>query len=222
MIGKLFRFIKSCGRVYAHIVVNALFPLSLCWSVNIVELAFEYHHLSEILTYLGIALIPLYLWRLIYFVSFNKNSKLFVFRNFDQNNISWFGLVCATVTIISIFRDSYLLYYENLEMIPAGIIGKYLDFLFQPELLSWSTISFWLVLRYLLIILSFYPYIININNLFNWQSFSIADYQIKSNKANSPNNSPQNRKTSSNQNNHHTKNPRRRRKMHGKKLTYIE
>ena len=60
MIGKLFKFIKSCCRVYAHIVVNALFPLSLCWSVNIIEVAFEYHRLSDILTYLAIALIPLY------------------------------------------------------------------------------------------------------------------------------------------------------------------
>lgn len=222
MRDKLLHLIQPACRAYAHLFINALFPLSLCWSVNSVQMAFDYHHLADILTHLGIALIPLYLWRLIYLISFQQNSKLFLFRNFNHNKISWLGLICATVTLISICRDSYLLYAKNLDIIPAGIIGKYLDYLFQPELLSWSTISFWLVVRYLLIILSFYPYFINLNQLFNRQFFPLANPQIKSNQVNLFPNSCQNSTRGSKSNNPQKKFPHRRRKMYRKKLTYID
>jgi len=236
MIGTLFRLSKSGCRIYANIVINALFPLTLCWSINIVEQAFEYDRLADILTYLGIALIPLYLWRLIYLLSFRQDSRLFVFRNFNQNNVAWFGLLCATVTIISIAKDFYLFYSKNLDIIPTGIVGKYLDFLFQPDLLSWSNISFWLVLRYLLIIMSLCPYIININNIFHLQSgVGKHYYKLPTPQSNPSQNGrfsenptvyPQNNSFNSN-NSYQTQTQRKTKNNHrhgktGKKLTYIE
>jgi hypothetical protein len=232
MIRKLFFYGKSVCRVYAHVIINALFPFSICWSIGIIQQAFKFNSLSDKLIYLGLAILPLYCWRLIYIYCIDQKSKLFVFRNITNNNICFFGLVSITVTILSVVRDLFLINNKNLDMIPAGIIGKYFNYLFQPDSFSFSNLSFWLLLRYFLVIISFYPYVTNIHNIFDLKPLiKYQNYNIKTEKSNnyrnqetyiqSDNADPNNNNT--NNKNKKSKSSRNRRgKKYGKKITYIE
>lgn len=233
MIRKLFFYGKSVCRVYAHIVINALFPLSICWSIGIIQQALKFNSLTDKLIYLGLAIVPLYCWRLIYIYCIDQKSKLFVFRNITNNNICFFGGVSVALTITSIFQDLYLINNKNLDIIPAGIIGKYFTYLFQPDSFSLSNLSFWLLLRYFLIVISFYPYVTNFHNIFDlkplikYQSYNIQtdknnnyrsqETYIQSDSSDKDNNSTNNKNKKSNKSSRN-----RRGKKYGKKITYIE
>ena len=218
MTYSLIRLSQSFCLIYAHAVINALFTLSICYILNIIETAFQNDNLYDIVINLGIAFIPLLIWQILFMVnSPRQSSQLLVFHNGKKNKLVYLGIFCITMTTLSIIRDLYLIYFNNLDIIPAGVIGQYLYFLVQPQLLTWSNLSVWLILRYLLIIMSICPYVVALTKSFNYKFLQWASCQDYWNH-NYSQQPEQHQNTRQNKNNLF---PRRRR-QYRKKINYIE
>ncbi len=96
--------------------------------------------------------------------------------------------------------------------IPAGIIGKCFTFIFKLESGAFPKLSFWIIVRYLVLAIILFYYLKNI-----WETWRYSDDFSPRYYRSSPPKRDQEDKTSTKPNI-----PQNRKKSHGKKLNYIE
>lgn len=155
------RLMQYIAKVYALIFMNSLFILSVCLTLTLAEKALKYKQFMNIIINLGLAVLPLLIWSVIYYIFFHNKMKSFIYNSSSQQMIAWFGYLSFIGTISSILKEAYQASIGKVNFIPAGIVGQYLQIILQLNHGHFPSLSPWLVLRYILIFVFLCSYILS-------------------------------------------------------------
>lgn len=212
MIYSLQRLGNYVCKAYAYVFFNALYVFSICFVLDFIQQALQHRELTNILHYFAIGLVPLLIWNILYLLVFRPRTKFFYRTNYSQKIISFFGGFTLTVTIVSILKDLQNVIFGTGNYIPGGIIGKCFAFVFKLDNGGFPKLSFWLIVRYLVLAIILFYYLKSL-----WETWRYSDDFSPGYYRSSPQKKAEENKTPDKPNI-----SQRRKKLHGKKLNYIE
>lgn len=161
MMYQIKQIIQIMVKGYAYMFLSALFILSLCFSLDLLEKGFQHKDLIEIVKYLGLSIVPIAIWSLLYYIFFGKKIDYFIYNSASQNPLKWFGYFSLGATIVSIFKDIHQVQAGEANFIPAGIVRQFTEFTLQLDTWSSDNLSFWLIARYVLILIFTYSFLMS-------------------------------------------------------------